>query len=126
MVRNLPKECAMSRSPEPQRWWTVPGPGAHAFPSGDELFAHLDGRFVRVGSTGWRIEIYSVWAEEMRWVQLALRGPSEHMLVLRVPLAANAAEILSEIELWIRNPASADSVCSAAPCGISGPAPAFH
>src|SRR6476660_5974603 len=99
----------MPRLREPQRWWTVPGPGAPSFPTGDELFTHLDGRFVRVGSMGWRVEIYSVWAEDMRWVQLSLRGPSEHMLVLRVPLAANAAEILGEIEQWLRNPATVDS-----------------
>jgi hypothetical protein len=83
----------------------------------------LDGRFVRVGSIGWRIEIYSVWAEEMRWVQLALRGPSEHMLALRVPLAANATEILGEIEQWLRNPATVDSVCSTTPCS---PVPSVH
>ena len=117
----------MPRLREPQRWWTVPGPGAPAFPSGDELFTHLDGRFVRVGSIGWRVEIYSVWAEDMRWVQLSLRGPSEHMLVLRVPLAANAAEILGEIEQRLRNPASVDSVCSTAPfSGSCSPAPGVH
>jgi hypothetical protein len=111
----------MSRTPATSRWWLytdVPAPlvsGSSAVLSGDELFAQLDGRFLRVGSTGWRIEIFSVWADESRWIQLALRGPSEHMLMLRVPLAAAALDILDEIKHWLRHPDAAETVCNAAP-----------
>jgi hypothetical protein len=76
----------------------------HCVASGDELFEQLDGRFVQVGPAGWRIEIYSVSADVLRWIQLALRGPSDHMLILRMPLAAQALDVLGEIEEWLRNP----------------------
>jgi hypothetical protein len=92
------------------RWWLLPRPpgtaDARCFPSGDELFEQLDGRFVRVGPAGWRIEIYSVLADDLRWIQLSLRGPSDHMLILRLPLAAGALDVLGEIEDWLRDPQS--------------------
>ena len=97
----------MSEGLAKSRPWLTARPAAadaHCFASGEELFEQLDGRFVQVGPAGWRVEIYSVSADDLRWIQLSLRGPSDHMLILRLPLAAQALDVLGEIEEWLRNP----------------------
>jgi hypothetical protein len=90
---------------------TVPTPS-------DSLFSQLDGRIVRVGSAGWRVEVFSVWIEEVRWLQIGLKGPSEHMLTLRVPLAATAVDILDEVDTWLRTPSE---VLRASDAGVRTP-----
>jgi hypothetical protein len=48
------------------------------------------------------------------------------MLMLRVPLAAGALDILEEIEHWLRHPAAVDTVCNAAACEPVMMSPTVH
>jgi len=110
----------MGRTSATSPWWLLDDPLATVVSTsssrrltGDDLFAQLDGHLLRIGPIGWRIEIFSVWADDSRWIQLALRGPSEHVLMLRVSLAAGALEILDEIKEWLRHPRADQTISTA-------------
>ena len=83
-------------------------------PSAEELFSAVDGHELAVFDRRWTVEVFSV-AEinGARFIQLALRGISDHMLTLRVRPPAGAPDVFSRLLTWLRPPIPAGTVVDA-------------
>jgi hypothetical protein len=68
-------------------------------------FQLLDGRTIAVYDRCWQIHLYSLHTEDnCRWLQLALRGDSTHMITLRLACDAGEAEVVSALADWLARP----------------------
>lgn len=71
----------------------------------EELFSAIDGRDLSILGRHWRVEVFSV--SEIgghRYVQLALRGGSDHMLTLRVMPDAEPYQLIPRLLTWLARP----------------------
>lgn len=91
----------------PPKWdspchFDEPNPASDLLTSGfvdpDELFAELDNMEIAAGECRWRIEVFSISDQEgQRWIQLGVRGTTEHMITLRLQPGAGLADALPEV-----------------------------
>jgi hypothetical protein len=83
-------------------------------PSAEDLFSAVDGHDLAVFDRHWTVEVFSV-AEinGARFIQLALRGLSDHMLTLRVVPPADAHDVVSRLLAWLKHPVPTGTVVDA-------------
>ena len=68
----------------------------------DELFAELDNLEVAAGGGQWRVEVFSISDHDgHRWIQLVVRGESEHMVTLRVLPGTRVEDALPSLSEWL-------------------------
>lgn len=81
----------------------------------DRLFEDLNGRAITVAHRRWRIEVYGI-SEDAGWrfLQLALTGPPERKLTLRIAAIHDATHVIRTISSWLMQPSEAQSVLSVA------------
>lgn len=106
---------AGARVPDPEAGAPErPAPPPPLVPSAEELFSAVDGHELAVFDRHWTVEVFSV-AEinGARFIQLALRGITDHMLTLRVLPPAGAPDVVSRLLTWLRHPIPAGTVMDA-------------
>ena len=80
------------------------------FSSIDVLCEALDGQFLLVGHRAWLVRLFGVHAgHDSQWLQLQLLGDSTHDVILRMPRAALATQVLSTLEAWLQKPERDDN-----------------
>ena len=68
----------------------------------DELFAELDNLEIAAGGGQWRVEVFSISDHDNhRWIQLVVRGESEHMVTLRVLPGTRIEDALPSLSGWL-------------------------
>lgn len=83
----------------------APSPTHVQIDTPEELFSSIDGRELMVHGRRWSVEVFSVCEiSSRRYVQLALRGPSDHMLTLRVGPDAETRQLLPRLLNWLQHP----------------------
>ncbi len=83
-------------------------------PTPTEIFDALDGHSLELSDQRWRIEIYSLLEQDgWRWVHLALRGETDHVLIVKVLPFENENHVVGALLTWLDNPTRAsDTVMS--------------
>jgi hypothetical protein len=85
------------------------------FADRDRLFEQLNGRAVTVADRCWRIEVYGISeAAGWRFLQLALTGPPERKLTLRIAAGYDATHVVRMIASWLAQPSEARHVLTVA------------
>lgn len=70
-----------------------------------DLFSALDARELLVGGCRWCMEVFSVSEiGQRRYVQLALSGPTHHMLTLRATTASRSDDLARRLSAWLSDP----------------------
>jgi hypothetical protein len=78
-----------------------------------DVFETLDGTEMFAEGREWRIEVFSVVADQIStWVQLRLGGDPEHMLTVKVPRQQSAAQTIDVLAAWLRNPTRSPQILS--------------
>jgi hypothetical protein len=81
----------------------------------EALFSALDGRRLSVSQQNWLVEVYSVYDDaESRWVQLALQGPPQHTVTVRMALNDSVDHIVDAVEAWLSHPSPTHKVLDVA------------
>jgi hypothetical protein len=81
----------------------------------ESLFNALDGRDVMVLGRRWRIEVFSVLElAGRRYVQLALHGPEQYMLTLRMRPGAESRQVIPTLLPWLAHPTSSGEILEVA------------
>jgi hypothetical protein len=80
----------------------------------DELFAELDNLEIAAGSGQWRVEVFSISDhDDHRWIQLVVRGESEHMVTLRVLPGTRLEDALPSLSAWLADGAEGSHIIDA-------------
>ncbi len=75
------------------------------------LFTALDGRELALRGCLWRVEVFSVSEISGRhYVQLAVRGESDHMLTLRVMPHAEIRQVILSLLAWLEHPGAVGEI----------------
>ncbi len=83
--------------------------------SAARLFEALDGRALFVDHKNWQINVFSVHDEDgCRWVQLALEGPDNHPLTLRMSQYESVKAVVYTLISWLSDPSATDHVLEVA------------
>ena len=70
-----------------------------------DLFQALDGRSLSVSSSQWLIEMYGVFEQQgSYWVQLALRGPSDYSVAVKISPRDTEIQVLEALSMWVAEP----------------------
>lgn len=71
----------------------------------ERLFAMLNGRAVAAAGRRWTIEVFSISHHSgHRWVQLALSGPTQYFLTLRLAAGDGADRLVPALLSWLSRP----------------------
>jgi hypothetical protein len=93
----------MVRSPAVRRKISVP--------KAERLFAALDGRHLVVQGEAWHVHVYGICEEAgRRWIQLAVDGPSHHMLTLALATRHGVSQAVRSLSAWLEEPSSVPQV----------------
>jgi hypothetical protein len=85
------------------------------FDSQDALRLSLDGLELSVMGRAWQVEVFSVAEISSRqYVQVALHGPVDHLVTLRLKPASRPALIIPALIAWIGHPGPAGHIVDVA------------
>jgi hypothetical protein len=88
---------------------------AKSFVEPERLFAMLNGRSVAASGHRWLIEVFSISHHSgHRWVQLALSGPTQHFLTLRLTAGDGADRLVPALLSWLTHPSGSGQILNVA------------